>query len=192
MSQDLKVSDYAKYKKALDVYLGSEFADKIIEALGGEETVMNASFATTKDTGLAYEGSFTHAALCITKIATEQNERMPENIKVKKESIVKVGLLSHIAKCVMLTKNTNDWEVKQRGMIYTFKDSPEFGALRTGERSILIAMTNGIKFTEQEYEAMRIMDKTDGDDNYSKYFSGPLSMVVRHANEILTLSSKTA
>ena len=189
---DLKVSDYAKYKKALDTYIGAEYADKLIESLGGEEVVMNASFATTKDTGLAYDGSFTHAVLSITATATKHNELLPDNIKSKKESIVKVGLLSHIGKCVMYKKNTNDWEVKQRGIIYSFQYSPEYGALRTGERSILIAMNNGITFTEHEFEAMRIMDKADSDDNYTKYYSGPLSMIIRQANEILTMTHKTA
>lgn len=69
-------------------------------------------------------------------------------------------------------------------MVYKFNNDLK-GALRVGERSLLIAMNEGVKFTEDEFEAMRIMDKDGADDNYSKYFSSPLSMVIRHANEML-------
>lgn len=188
LSRDIAVSYFAKYKKRLDAYLGESQAHELIEALGGEDAVIDASFATTSDTGLAFNGSLCHAILNITSYAVALNELLPEHKRVDKNSIVKVCLLQHIAKVVMFKENTNTWEVEKRGMIYTFNDLD--GALRCGERSILITMNAGVKLTAEEYEAMRIMDKAVDDDNYSKYYSSILSMVVRQANEILTTISK--
>ena len=64
------------------------------------------------------------------------------------------------------------------------------GALRTGERSIMLATNAGITFDEFEFEAMGILDSNTEDDSYKKYFSSSLSTVVRQAAEIITLMNK--
>ena len=52
-------------------------------------------------------------------------------------------------------------------------------------------MNAGIKFTDAEFEAMCIMDKVNNaSDNYSKYFSSTLSVVVKQANELVGLYYK--
>lgn len=188
LSKDITVSYFAKYKKKLNAYLGETLAGELIDALGGDEAVIDASFATTSDTGLAYNGSFCQTILNIASYAIMINDLLPEDKKVDKNSIVKVALLSHIAKVVMFEPNDNTWEVDKRGMVYKFRDID--GALRTGERSILIAMNAGVKFNEFEYEAMRIMDKSTDDDNYTKYYSSMLSVLIRQANEIVQAISK--
>lgn len=88
----------------------------------------------------------------------------------------------------MFLPNDNEWEVTKRGMNYKFNDALD-GALRSGERSILIATNAGIKFSEIEFEAMRINDKSV-DDDYSRYYSSPLSVCVRQASEIINLIYK--
>ena len=113
---------------------------------------------------------------------------LPKEKQADIKSIVKVGLLHHISKVMLYQENDNTWEVNNRGMIYKFNQDLE-GALRTGERSTMIASNSGVKFSEIEYEAMRIMDKTN-DDNYSKYYSSTLSTVIKQANEIVTLITK--
>ena len=86
-------------------------------------------------------------------------------------------------------ENDNNWEIINRGMPYNFNNELE-GALRIGERSTLIAMNAGVKFTEVEFEAMRIIDKDNSEDNYTKYFSSPLSTVIRQASELITLTNR--
>lgn len=184
LSDDMLVSNYSKYNKRLTSYLGEGVANEIIEELGGSDAIMRASYATTSDTGMAYEGSFCRTILNVATYAIKLNELLPEELRVDKNSIVKVVLLSQIAKVLMFKKNDNEWEVNKRGMVYTFNDLE--GALRVGARSTLIAMNAGVKFKEDEFEAMNIMDKQGESDNYSKYYSTTLSMVVRQANEIVS------
>ena len=188
MEKDLIVSNYAKYKKRLVAYIGEDITGSIIDRLGGEDTIMNATFASKTDTGLAYEGAFCKTILNLTAYAVSINELLPESRRADKNSIVKVCLLSQIAKVIMYEDNKNEWEKEKRGIPYGFVDLE--GALRTGERSALIAMSCGVQFTEDEYEAMLIMDKEGLNDNYTKYFSSVLSMVIRQSNEIITTINK--
>ena len=188
MQKDILVKNYATYRKGLDKIVGSEIADNIIEALGGEEAVMNATYANLADSGSAFDGSFVKNVIRLTKMANNINELLPEELRADTISIGKVCLLSQIAKIVMLSKNDNNWEVVNRGMIYKYNTLD--GALRTGERSILISMNAGVKFTPEEYEAMGILDRNPEDDNYKKYFASPLSTVVRQAAELITMINK--
>jgi hypothetical protein len=110
-------------------------------------------------------------------------------MKADPKSVGKVCLLSQIAKITMFSQNDNAWEVSNRGMVYKYNQMD--GALRTGERSILIAMNAGVKFSPTEFEAMGILDRNPEDDNYKKYFSSPLSTVVRQAAELIGLINRT-
>ena len=188
LSEDILVSNLSKYKKRLVAYIGEELANSVIKSLGGDEAVMKASFATTNDNALCYDGAFIRGILDVATYAVKINALLPEDKQVDKDSLVKVILLSQISKVLMFTPNTNDWEVQKRGMVYTFNNLE--GALRMGERSLLIAMNAGVKFTAEEFEAMRILDKSSDDDNYAKYHSSMLSTLVKQANEIVMVLNK--
>lgn len=190
MPTDIVLKNFDNYYKGLVKTIGSELADKVIKALGGPEKVAEAPFFNLDESGVAYEGAFSRSVIRLIKIAYNINDTLPEHLRVDERSINKVCLLSHIAKVQLYLPNDNNWEVTNRGMVYKFNNDLK-GALRVGERSLLIAMNEGVKFTEDEFEAMRIMDKDGADDNYSKYFSSPLSMVVRQANEILDYINRT-
>ena len=189
LSKEILVSNFSKYKKRLITYVGEQEAESIIEELGGDDAVMNATYANTDNTGLAYEGSFTETVIALTVYAIKINDLLPEEKQVSKESIAKVALLSQIGKVLLFKPQTNDWRRKNLGENYTYAELD--GAIRVGERSILIAMNSGVKFTEFEFEAMRIMDKqNENADNYSKYFSGTLSMVIKQANEMIDIINR--
>lgn len=189
ISKEILVSNFSKYKKRLVAYVGEQETEEIIKALGGDDAVMSATYANTENTGLAYDGSFTEAVIALTVYAIKINELLPEEKQASKESIAKVALLSQIGKVLLFKPQTNDWRKKNLGENYTYAELD--GAIRVGERSILIAMNAGVKFTEFEFEAMRIMDKqNENSDNYSKYFSGTLSMVIKQANEMLDIINR--
>lgn len=189
LSKEILVSNFSKYKKRLITYVGEQEAESIIEELGGDDAVMNATYANTDNTGLAYDGSFTETVIALTVYAIKINDLLPEEKQVSKESIAKVALLSQIGKVLLFKPQTNDWRRKNLGENYTYAELD--GAIRVGERSILIAMNSGVKFTEFEFEAMRIMDKqNENADNYSKYFSGTLSMVIKQANEMIDMINR--
>lgn len=189
LSKEILVSNFSKYKKRLITYVGEQEAESIIEELGGDDAVMNATYANTDNTGLAYDGSFTETVIALTVYAIKINDILPEEKQVSKESIAKVALLSQIGKVLLFKPQTNDWRRKNLGENYSYAELD--GAIRVGERSILIAMNSGVKFTEFEFEAMRIMDKqNENADNYSKYFSGTLSMVIKQANEMIDIINR--
>lgn len=189
LSKEILVSNFSKYKKRLITYVGEQETESIIEELGGDDAVMNATYANTDNTGLAYDGSFTETVIALTVYAIKINDLLPEEKQVSKESIAKVALLSQIGKVLLFKPQTNDWRRKNLGENYSYAELD--GAIRVGERSILIAMNSGVKFTEFEFEAMRIMDKqNENADNYSKYFSGTLSMVIKQANEMIDIINR--
>ena len=189
LSKEILVSNFSKYKKRLITYVGEQEAESIIEELGGDDAVMNATYANMDNTGLAYDGSFTETVIALTVYAIKINDLLPEEKQVSKESIAKVALLSQIGKVLLFKPQTNDWRRKNLGENYSYAELD--GAIRVGERSILIAMNSGVKFTEFEFEAMRIMDKqNENADNYSKYFSGTLSMVIKQANEMIDIINR--
>ena len=189
MDKDLLISNFSKYKKRLISYVGEEETQRIIETVGGEDAIMNATYANMDNSGLAYDGPFCKTVIDLTVIAIKLNEILPEAKQVSKESIAKVALLSQLGKVILFTPQTNSWRINNMGEKYTYNDLD--GALRVGERSIMIAMNAGVKFDVYEYEAMRIMDKqNENSDNYSKYFSGALSMIIKQANEIIDMINK--
>lgn len=189
MHKDIILKNYTNYKNGLIRIIGEEPTEKLVEAVGGDEAIMEASYSNLADSGSAFDGSFVKNVIRMTKYAIQINELLPEDIRAEKASITKVCLLNQIAKVVMLSKNENNWEVVNRGMIYRYNKLE--GALRTGERSIMLAMNAGVTFNESEFEAMGILDRNSEDDNYKKYFSSTLSVVVRQAAELITHINKT-
>ena len=177
--EEVLVANYTKYKRGLDSVLGEEKADKLIEYLGGADKVMRSTYAMQDDSGLAFDGSLIKAILTATSYAMKINGFLPETKQVPIEKLTKVCLLNNISKVLMFEPNDSEWEIQKRGLKYKFTDKET--ALRMCERSILICMQNGIVLEEDEYEAMRILDKTDSNDNYSAVFSTMLSTVVREA-----------
>ena len=190
MKSDIIVKNYNNYKNGLTKIVGEKCAEKLIELLGGDEVIMNAPYSNLSDSGAAYDGSFVRCIIRMTKIANQINEILPEELRADKESIYKVCLLSQVAKVVMLSKNENNWEVVNRGMVYKYNKLN--GALRTGERSIMLATNAGITFNDFEFEAMGILDTNTEDDSYKKYFSSSLSTIIRQASEIITLMNRNS
>ena len=188
MTEEIKVENYSKFKVYLEKLIGAEKYEKLIEILGGENAVMNASFGMSTDSGSAYEGALVENALAIGDYASKLNKLYPENMQVENKSIYIVALLQHISKVCMYEQNDNAWEIKNRGFVYKFVD--QLTALRGGERSLFLIMQAGISLSETEFEALRIIDKTKDDDNYSKYYSGVLTTIIRQANEMVAIINK--
>lgn len=188
LTQEQSNKNYELYSINLKKIIGEEEGDKLIESLGGEDTVKNATFGANVDCGSAYNGSLIENIFTISSTAKKINKLLPESIQVSDFSITKVAFLSHIAKALMFAENDNSWEKVNRGVLYKFNTL--CGALRCGERSVLLSMNSGVRFTEEEFEAMRILDKTNADDTYLKNYSTVLSMVIRQANEIITIKNK--
>lgn len=154
----------------------------------GEEKLRKATSAINVDSGLAYDGSLINNCLFkIAKYAILINNQLPKILQVEQNSLLKVCLLHQISKTLMFEENDSSWEKTNRGLLYKYCELD--GALRCGERSAFICMNNGIDFTPEEYEAMRIIDR-DSDDNYAKFFSSPISIILKQANELANMEAR--
>lgn len=159
--------------------------DVLVEKYG--EVLRDATFSDRSDNGLAYEGSLIQTTLYkLTPYAIRLNELFPEEIRVDKNTLVKVCLLHQIAKAVRLVKNDNDWEVKNRGLLYKYNNSNP--SIRNGLHSLAIATECGITFTPQEVEAMTINDR-DLSDDQARWHASLLASIVRQANEMVYLEA---
>lgn len=145
------------------------------------EQLRGAAGALNEDSGVAYAGGLlSHINLTIA-IAKEivMSPLFQKMFSVPIESVLKVICLQHLSKMDMIEPNDDEYSAKKRGYPFKFKETSVY--LKAGERSILNAMNNGVKFTDEEYEAMKIMDR-DNDDR--KVVASTLSLIVRNANEI--------
>lgn len=168
-------------------YLNKLFDEESVASLInfiGEDNLKKASYAMSTDTGMAAEGTMLEIALELCDTACKINEILPEEKRVNKSDIYRAGLLSQIAKSVMFTENDNDWEVKNRGFAYKFTNLPT--ALRMGERALYMLQASGLKIEEHVFEAIASVDKKN-DDAYAKYYSTPLTVVLRQAAELVDL-----
>jgi len=146
----------------------------------------NGSFTVSNEFGNAYEGSLLEIILkTLTPYAVKVNELLPEEVKVDKNTLVKVCLLHQIAKAVRLIPNDNQWEIEKRMLSYKYDNS--LPSIRTGLHSLIICENCGIKFTESEAEAMTINDR-DLTDEQSRWHSSVMASIVRQASELTYLT----
>ena len=181
IEEALKNKNYATFKKKLEscgVDI-SQFDEKIGDKL------LNATFSLTNENGTAYDGSFIQIVLrTLTPYAIRINDLLPENIRVDQSSLVKVCLLSQLSKCEMFVKNTNQWEIDNRNMLYKY--GKYYLALKMGMRSIVLCESLGIKFTPNEMEAMIIFDR-NSDDKQTEFYSSTLATILKEANDLTNL-----
>lgn len=176
-------SNFTLYQKRLakDYSVDIEKLDKELPQL------KDASFGISVDNGCAYPGSLIDKSIKLTSIAVKINTSVLGVDEVDKNSLVKVCMLQHISKAKTLVPNDNEWEINKRG--YAYKYNEENTVIKTGALSSYIAMRCGVEFTDEELEAMTIIDR-DGDDRQANYYASKLAVVVRTANEILSVLSK--
>ena len=176
-------SNFTLYQKRLakDYSVDIEKLDKELPQL------KDASFGISVDNGCAYAGSLIDKSIKLTSIAVKINANVLGDDEVDKNSLVKVCMLQHISKAKTLVQNDNEWEINKRG--YAYKYNEDNTVIKTGALSSYIAMRCGVEFTDEELEAMTIIDR-DVDDRQANYYASKLAVVVRTANEILSVLSK--
>lgn len=188
MEQEVKTENLNKnlelFKKKLNE-LGID-STLLFEKYGEAFKVATYSF-TNKETTTCGDGKFLNTILRIlTPTAININKILPEEKQVDKNSLVKVCLLSQLSKAVMVSPNTNQWEIENRGILYKFNEFPY--AMKMGMRSIAMCMECGISLTENELEAISNLDRED--DKQIKYFSSTLSIILKEAIELTEIITK--
>lgn len=138
--------------------------------------------AITDESGAAYPGGLLKHINLVCALSERLAKTIGNTFPIDGESLFKVCILHQIAKAEMYTINTNQWEIDKRGMNYTFVNAE--GCLRVGERSLLNAYSMGIPFTAQEFEAMRILDRTPEEMTNLRGHLGILSIIIKCSNDI--------
>ena len=166
------------------------YSERLIDEIG--DKIKNASFALQESSGAAYQGSMIDVVLnnlCV--IACHLNDRafgvnkdkvLHPYLQVNQNSLIRVLLLQHIAKAEMFILQTNQWKAKQG---YLFDFNPNMNTcLKCGERTTFLCMKYGIELTEEEFEAIRIIDK---EDSVANPYITPLCQLVKMANQLVSI-----
>jgi len=73
------------------------------------------------------------------------------------------------------------------GRPYGFND--DIVRMHVGERSVYYALKYGVELSERECQAILNIDK-DGDDKQAKYFSEPLTEVIKYGFALAVMDEK--
>lgn len=130
-----------------------------------------------------YPGGLLHYLIRACTYAIKVNDILPDRLKQPVEAIVRVVFLSQIGKVFMFI--LKDGGTSNRP--YDFNN--DIVRMHVGERSVYYALTHGVKLSEIEYQAILNLEK-DGDDKQAKYFSEPLTEVIRHGFTLAAMEEK--
>lgn len=171
------------------------FSQEMIDEMGSE--LMMAPFSMEDKNGGAYAGAMIKTVLYqLCTIATQFNEKIfgmqdkdgryiHPKLYVNKNMLIRTLLLQHISKAEIFTHEEEEWRVK-KGFKYTFNKDLNT-SMKLGERSTYLCMKYGIKLSEEEFHAMRTLDK--GEDIIINPFMHPLAYIVRMVNQIVAMEN---
>ena len=190
LSDDRLNMNFIAYTKRLEKYRC--YSDTMISELG--ERLKRCPFSVSESGGGSYDGGMIEVVLKILcNIAYRINElgfgddgkgktAFPL-LKVNNDMLMRVLLLQHISKAEMFIYQPDNWK-RKNGRFYEFNDDLQAN-LRTGERSLYLCQRYGINLTEEEYEAIRIIDRPD--EQKGDAFMSPLCMLSKMANQLTAL-----
>lgn len=170
-------SNYLLWTQKLEKY--GCYSQEMLDDIG--IAIKDASYGMNVDSGAAYQGALLDVTLkYLCNYGYKLNETFREtNIGVSMKQLMKVLLLQHISKALMFSYQSNAYAVKN-GKLYSFTELPT--KLKMGERSVYLCAKYGITLTEEEYEAMISVDKTDESGDI---FMCPLALIVKTANKLV-------
>lgn len=182
-------ANFLRWIKCLERY--DCYSQSMINDIG--DKIKNAPFTLHENMGGAYQGAMidivlNHLCTIATHIndhafkGNDENRINHSNLYVNKNMLMKVLLLQHISKAEMFVYQTQQWKAKN-GQFYDFNDELNT-KLKTGERSIFMCQKYGIELSEEEYEAMCIIDKNEENGDI---YSNSLTMLVKYVNKLTAI-----
>jgi len=131
-----------------------------------------------------YPGGLLRYLIKACKFSIKVNEILPDHLKQPPETIVRVVFLSQIGKVFMFKLKDGSGSSTRP---YDFNN--DIVRMHVGERSVFYALTHGVKLEENEYQAILNLDK-DEEDKMAKYFSEPLTEIIRHGFDLAAMEEK--
>ena len=159
--------------------------DELLTFFGDD--LYTAPASTTLDMYGCFPGGLLNTTIKACKYAIQINDLLPVVNRVSKESIVKCTFISQIGKVFMLIPNPSEWHKKNLGKMYDFRETDV--KLKSSERSIYYASRYGVSLTEEEFQAVINYEK-DSDDKQAKYFSLPLTQIIKQGFDLAILEEK--
>lgn len=161
------------------------FNNELEEFLG--EAFYYAPATSTIDMYGAYPGGLLHHLIRSCNYAIKTNELLPEKLRVNPNEIVRSLFLSQIGKVFMFELNKNEWEIKNRGMIYTFVEDDL--KMKTGEKTLFYLMKYNVDLTQNEYHAIVSLDKME-DDKINKMTPSTLTQILKIGFNLAIMEEK--
>lgn len=184
ISKDRIEKNKKKFQEANDAY--GIFTKELEEFLGEDFYLCPAS--PSLDLYGAYPGGLLDHLLKVCKYTLFINDLLPEKIKLEKNKIVKTVFLSQIGKVFLFKPNDSEWHRVNQGKMYKYQ-TEGMAALKTGERSAYYALKHGCNLEEDEYQAIINADK-DSDDKMAKWYSSPLTQIMKQGFELALIEEK--
>lgn len=185
---DLKEMLVKNKEKFIETYEKYDLYTKELIDFMGEE-IYTSPASPMKHMYGAYPGGLTNHILLVTKYAIKINSLLPTEQRVESSSsIIKVCFLHQIGKIRLFKFCESEWHRNNQGKIYEYNE--DLVSMRIGERSAYYALTNNIKMTEEEYQAIINFDKPE-EDKMAKFHGSTLSTILKQANELAIIEQKS-
>jgi hypothetical protein len=159
------------------------FTKELLDFLGDD--IYTAPYSSSLNMIGCYPGGLLHHIIKSCRYSLKLNEILPEGLKQPVATIVKVVFLCQIGKVFMFKLIDG---ATQHGKMYDFND--DIVRLHVGERSAYYALKYGITLTEEEYQGILGINK-ENDDKMAKYFSTPLTQIIKNGFELAIMEEKT-
>ncbi len=143
--------------------------------------LLSSPCAVSEEMGTAYKGALLIHINMVMALAQRVAKMISGTFEVDENTLLKSIAIMHLSKRLIYVENDNDWEIKNRGLMFKFAKGVE-GCLKGGERSALEALNNGIKLTPIEFEAITCLDEDV--EASKKPFLSIYTTVIRQANEL--------
>lgn len=175
----------ANAKKYFDTANNLGFMTPELTSFLGQDFI-KAPASTSENLHNAFEGGLIDHLLKVTSYAVKFNNTLSESEKVNQTSLIKVCLLHQIGKTKLYVPNESEWHRKNLGKNYNFNE--DLLSMRVSDRSIFYAVSNGVTFTEEEYQAIMLFDRED--DKQAEFHNSTLGDLLKMANLFAIKSEK--
>lgn len=143
--------------------------------------LLSSPCAVSEEMGTAYKGALLIHINMVMALAQRVSKMISGTFEIDENTLLKSIAIMHLSKRLVYVENDNDWEIKNRGLMFKFAKGVE-GCLKGGERSALEALNNGVKLTPIEFEAITCLDEDV--EASKKPFLSIYTTVIRQANEL--------
>jgi hypothetical protein len=143
--------------------------------------LLSSPCAVSEEMGTAYKGALLIHINMVMALAQRVAKMISGTFEIDENTLLKSIAIMHLSKRLVYVENDNDWEIKNRGLMFKFAKGVE-GCLKGGERSALEALNNGVKLTPIEFEAITRLDEDV--EASKKPFLSIYTTVIRQANEL--------